>query len=254
MTNALIRNIYRNLIPTRLKGSIDLFRHLRKARIEGLDEKRVLVLAPHPDDDIIGCGGALRLYHERGATITTVYMTDGRRGGEAEAGEDLVSIRQSEAERAAAIIGIDDLVFLSNKDGELSTSRNAAVDLGAIIRDFVPEAVFLPFLLDDHPDHMATSRVFLSAIKSTPEVLCYCYGVWTPLPAFNVVVDVTPYQELKERALREHRSQIRTADLLGAVSGLSRYYSAVTGGRGYAEVFMACGSHEYRRLGELVRW
>ncbi len=254
MINPIMKKIYRNLIPARLKGSIDLFGHLRMARLEGLGEKRVLVLAPHPDDDIIGCGGTLSLYHERGAEITSVYMTDGRKGNERYGEEELVAIRKDEAARAAQVIGVDNLVFLDNRDNELSATESTVSALLEVIKDFAPEAVFLPFLLDEHPDHMATNRIFLSAIKRLPEFRCYAYGVWTPLPSFNVVVDVTESQGIKDKALREHASQLESFDYLGGVSGLSRYYSAITGGKGYTEVFLACGSHEYRRLGELMSW
>lgn len=255
MTNLLLRKIYRNLIPGRLKGSIDLFSHLRQARLEGLGEKRVMVLAPHPDDDIIGCGGTLSLYHERGAEIVSVYMTDGRKGNAGYAEDELVAIRKDEAAKAAEVIGIDRLVFMENRDDELSVTDKTVSELSGVIREFTPESVFLPFLLDDHPDHMATNRIFLSAVKSvTPPIRCYSYGVWTPLPAFNVVVDVTASHDIKDKALRAHSSQLELIDLAGAVSGLSTYYSALTGGGGYTEVFLACGSDEYRRLGELIKW
>jgi len=254
MANVIIKNIYRTLLPARIKSSIDLFKNLRKLDIKGLEEKRVMVLAPHPDDDIIGCGGTLSIYHRRGAEITSVFMTDGRKGSRGQDEDELAAIRKDEAKKAGDLIGVDHVVFLKNRDRELEVSDKTVNQLSKVIREYRPEAVFLPFLLDNHPDHMATNRIFIAAVKSLPTFLCYAYGVWTPLADFNVVVDITESRDIKDKALGEHRSQLEMFDILGCVTGLSKYYSVITGGSGYAEVFLACGSDEYRRLGELIEW
>src|SRR3990172_4815928 len=251
----LLQYICRSILPTNIRKSIDIFPYLRNWKIEGLKEKSVLVLAPHPDDDIIGCGGTLYTYHLKGADITAIYMTDGRKGNHLYAEEELVSVRKEETKRAAKIVGIDKLIFSDNRDSELAVTGNTIKQVHEVLGDSQPEAVFFPFVMDNHQDHIATARIFFSAARVMKyDPLCYMYGIWTPLPAYNVVSDITLCLETKLRALKEHKSQLELANLTDAVKGLSNYYSILNGGNGYAEPFIACPLHEYRRLGKVIGW
>ncbi len=253
----ILRYLYRHFLPANLRQSLDLFPYLRTTTsLEGVTEKKILVLSPHADDDVIGCGGTLYLSHLQGAEITSLYLTDGRKGNLRYNEEALVSIRREEAERAAKIIGIDRLLFLNNKDSELSPSLKTIAELSTILQDLKPEAVFLPFFLDNHPDHMATNRIFLSALKTLPPFLCYTYGIWTPLPRFNLSIDITPCIEVKRKALEEYKSQREVFDLIDVSLGLSKYYSLLSGsaGKGWVEVYLVCPSSEYRRLAEVIEW
>lgn len=250
----LTRYIYKNLLPARIRQSIDLFAHLRMPKVDGLQEKKVLVLSPHPDDDVIGCGGTLYRYRLTGAEIAVVYMTDGRKGNDRYREDELVRIRQEEAKKASKIIGINRLIFLDNKDSELTPSRKTVTELSAVLNDYKPEAIFLPFFMDNHPDHRATSQIFFSAAGSLTSSMCYSYGIWTPMPTSNIVSDITACFEKKMLALSEHKSQLELMDLTEAAKGLSRYYSILNGGNGYAELFIACPLNEYRRLGAAIGW
>ncbi len=249
-----LRYLYKNLLPARIRQSIDVFPYLKMPKVDGLKEKRVLVLSPHPDDDIIGCGGTIYKYHLMGAEIAVVYMTDGRKGNNRYKEDELVCMRQEEARRASKIIGANSLIFLDNRDSELSVSSKTIKELSEILGDLKPEAVFLPFLMDNHHDHIATSQVFFLASKSFTSCMCYSYGIWTPLPTFNVVSDITTCLEKKTSALNEHKSQLELMDLTEAAKGLSKYYSILNGGNGYAELFIACPLSEYQRLGEAIGW
>ena len=259
MIRETVRFAYKTLLPPRIKMSIDIFKHLRMERVEGLDEKNVLVISPHPDDDIIGCGGTLQNYRGRGAEIASVYMTDGRKGNPRYGEEELVSMRRQEAKTAADIIGIQKLIFFDNRDRELSVTSKTVAELSKVLKDIQPEAVFLPFIIDDHPDHATTIQIFLAAIKSLPPVMCYTWGIWTPLPCFNVAVDITSFADLKRNALAAHKSQTEIIDLIGGVFSLSRYHAVISGIKenkemGWAEVYIACSSNEYQRLATSVGW
>lgn len=222
--------------------------------MDGLREKKVLVLAPHPDDDIIGCGGTLYRYHLMGSEIVVVYMTDGRKGNNRYREDELIFIRQNEARSASRIIGIDRLIFLDNRDSELTASHKTVTELSEILSDYKPEAVFLPFFMDNHYDHIATSQIFFSAARSFPSSMCYSYGIWTPLPTFNIISDITTCLQTKILALHEHKSQLELFNFTEAVKGISRYHSAMSGGDGYAEIFIACPVNEYQRLGKAIGW
>lgn len=254
----VLRYIYKRLLPVNISQSIDVFKHLRMPEVDGLKEKSVLILSPHPDDDIISCGGTMQIYRKRGAEITCVYMTDGRKGNPKYDEDELILIRKEEARRGAGIVGINRLIFLDNRDSELAPAPKTISELTRILKEIKPEAIFLPFLTDNHPDHRATSLIFLSAVKSMPPCTCYMWGIWTPLPTFNLSVDITPYADIKRKALEEHRSQIELFKLVEASFGLSKYYSSISNngkdGKEWAEVYIVCPSDEYRRLAEVIAW
>ena len=254
----LTRYVYRLLMPPRMREAMDIFRYLRAERVEGLTESRVLILAPHPDDDIVACGGTVQLYYQRGAQVACAYMTDGRKGGPACDEDELAERRREEAQEGAAIIGIDEPIFLDNRDGELAVNAETVTQLMDILRKIKPEAVFLPFLTDNHHDHRATSRIFLSAIKAERwGGRCYCWGIWTPLPYFNISADITPCIDAKKRALKAHRSQTAYFDLVGGALSFSRYNYILAGGKerkGWTEVFLACPAAEFVRLAEAIEW
>lgn len=256
MIRNILRYAYRYFLPRRISRSVDLFKELRTPRVEGLKEKNILVLSPHPDDDIIGCGGTLHIYHQNGAEVTSVYLTDGRKGNPGGYKEDeLVSIRKEEAKKAAKIIGIDKLIFLDHRDSELSSNPETAKQLSEILEDLKPDAIFLPFLLDNHADHITTNDIFVRSTKAySDSVICYGYEVWTPMTAPNCIVDITGQLQVKKMAIEQHHSQLVKFDFIDAITGLSRYRSVLHNlTDGYAEAFSRCNIREYRRLWQVIR-
>jgi LmbE family N-acetylglucosaminyl deacetylase len=250
-----LKYVYKNLLPSRIGLSVDIYRGLRTQQVNGLQEKRVLVLSPHPDDDIIGCGGAIHKYYLKGAEITSVYMTDGRKGDPGYNEEELVLVRREEAERASKIIGIDSLIFLDNRDSELTSNSKTIRELSQIIKDIKPDAIFLPFLLDNHPDHVATNNIFVQATKDqSVDAACYGYEVWTPLTVPNCIVDITEQIKIKRKALEQFENQLAQYNFIEAVMGLSRYRGMVHMiGDKYVEVFVKCSIAEYNRLWRVIQ-
>lgn len=253
-----LRFVYRKLLPLNFGRRLDLFRYLRgsdplsPAEIE--QGKSVLVFSPHPDDDIIGCGGTLCKHSLAGNRIVIVYVTDGRKGGSSYNEEELVRIRMDEARRAAGIIGVDELIFLGLPDGELKMDKKNVMEIVSILRNVKPDIVFLPFLMDNHGDHMATNDIFVKASRVyNMDFICYGYEVWTPLSSPNFVVDISKELPIKIAALKQHESQIRECDFIDAFTGLSRYRGALHKKGRSAEAFVRCSVTEYRRLWEVVR-
>lgn len=249
-----LQYIYRKLLPLRIRQPLDLFKNLRIQQVNSLVERRVLILSPHPDDDIIGCGGTIHKYHQKGTEITSVYMTDGRKGNPGYNEKELVSIRREEARKASTIIGIDNLIFLDNRDSELSPTSKVIEKLAKIIKDLKPEAVFLPFLLDNHPDHIATNHIFVQSIKDYDDsIACFGYEIWTPLSALNCIVDITDQIEVKRKAMEQFRIQIEQFNIVEAFIGLSRYRGTMHMlSDKYAEVFLKCSAAEYNRLWQVI--
>lgn len=249
-----LRFIYKQLLPADLRQHVDIFKTLRLSSFNDFSHRRVVVLSPHPDDDILGCGGALHNMHLNGAKIMAIYFTDGRYGSKRYDENQLVQLRKEEAVRACNVIGIDEQVFFDNIDGALKTDKESVNKLISIINDFKAEAVFLPFFMDNHKDHMETNRIFFKSIDSLPDLTCYSYGVWSPLPLFNFSLDITSISEIKIEAIKAHKSQNEDIDLGAVFMGLNRYNAAISGRNGFSELFIVCSSKEYKRLMEVVRW
>src|SRR5690349_15743306 len=85
---------------------------------------RVMVIAPHPDDETFGCGGAIALHRQLGHPVDIVFLTNGERGIAGKKPDEVSSIRKAEAIRATQIIGVEAaaLHFLQLPDGTLNSN------------------------------------------------------------------------------------------------------------------------------------
>ena len=256
--NLFLKNIYRNLLPARLKNSFDLFSSLRgtinhPTRIEKPEGSRILVLSPHPDDDIYGCGGVLHQHHLAGAKIVSVYMTDGRKGGTGvEPEEEIKRERKKEAQKAGDLIGIDRMVFMDQEDSHLVSNKETISQMGSLMKEIQPDIVYVPFLIDFHPDHLVTNEILVKAMKEYKDVICYGYEVWTPLLP-NCFVDISDSIEIKRLALLQFETQTKRFNMVDASLGLGKYRSVMHSyGDYFVESFFRCSSKEYSRLWRLI--
>ncbi len=239
-----------------------LWRHGDLPRVisEAPAAARAVVLAPHPDDETIGCGGLIRKLTLAGTVVSVVFLSDGRRGeastrswrSDPGAEERLIERRKAEAAAAATVLGVADLVFLDLRDGEVYADAAAVERLRDELARLRPDIVLLPFLTDQHPDHLATSDLFLAAATqlygTRPAPDCWAYETQTPLFA-NVVLDISTVAAAKWEALSHYESQNRQLDYASTTRGLNAFrWVAVAAGSGYAEAFYACSLDEYRRL------
>ena len=202
--------------------------------------KRVLVVAAHPDDEAIGCGGTLRRHALEGDRVSALFLTSGEAGGHGieRAGET----REREAEAAAAILGIGELQFWREPDGRLSARGELVRRLEALIAASRPALVYAPHRHDEHSDHRAAARIVHKALlAATRSVELRCFEIWSPLGEIEHVVDVSEVIEDKLEAIRAYRSQCAVMRFDDAFVGLARYRGEMHSWPGgpYAEVFSA---------------
>ncbi len=267
---ALIRWAYRHLVWPEARNSLQaalfLSAHDRNPEeITSFDEARILVLAPHMDDEAIGCGGVLIRHVRAGAEVTVVYLTDGSLGdaglfqGTVPASardprrRAVADRRKQESEIYAQRAGIRRRVFLEASDGGLEPTPDLVAALGTLLCETQPEVVYFPFVMDLHEDHWQANRILLEAAAALPQVLRDAlrlrgYEVWTPLVA-NRLADVTEVMDAKIEALGAYASQIKDTDYTHSVRGLNAYRSlGLAARRGYAEAFFECRVREYAEL------
>ena len=190
---------------------------------------RLLVLAPHMDDETLACGGTVLRHNDR-QSIYCLFATDGAASpapllpwrGRADPG--IVDIRRQEALAATSRLGIPEsnLRFLGLPDGGLAGLLDRLVSaLEDAVHAIRPQFVLAPFRFDVHPDHIALNRAargVLRELPSAPQLLeFFVYHRLRLAPQGDVrraitperliTVDTTPVADAKRAALDCYRSQ-----------------------------------------------
>ncbi len=199
----------------------------------------ILIVAPHPDDEAIGCGGAVCLHADKGDRVSAAFLTSGELGLQSHPVAEAQQIREKEAAAAAEILGIGHLEFLRQRDYHLSEliDRTATL-LSACMKTEPPEWIYLPHPGEWHPDHQASLPIVrLAAALADIRPRLLLYEVWTPLTHHDDGQDITAVMHRKLRAIRAHRSQVAQFGYDRAIRGLNQYRGALAWRCRYAEVF-----------------
>lgn len=209
---------------------------------------RVLVLAPHADDEIIGCGGTLALHVAQGDDVSVIVAFDGAASDPAQrfTREKLREKRRDEARAGGAVLGVSAYEFLDHPEGHHPTPEQffkAAELLAARLRAFAPRSLYAPWIGEHHLDHHVLARAARLALQSAAiECTAWGYEVWTPLVPTRVI-DITGVIDKKREALDKHTSQIAYHDIAHRAVGLNAQRSAyLPPGARYGEAFAPLGS------------
>jgi LmbE family N-acetylglucosaminyl deacetylase len=183
--------------------------------------RRALVIAPHPDDEVLGCGGTMKRLADAGAEVHVAIVT---RAGEAEFGPDAATVGRMEARFAHEALGVRETHFIDFPAAALDTVPHAQMNaaLCRLVNAIGPDALFVPFLGDVHLDHQLTflssmvaarprganapARVF--SYETLSETNWYAPGL-TPVFAPNVYFDISRTLEAKLSAFALYRSQVK---------------------------------------------
>lgn len=189
---------------------------------QDLRGERLLVLAPHPDDEVIGCGGLVALHLRDGRPVHVVVATDGAQAGDG-------AQREAESRAALSLLGNATIEFLRFPDRELENARELDFRLAAILRQQKPDLIAVPSPLEIHPDHLALSRAFCDLIAGDSSLFADLavarvafYEVSAPLRP-NALVDITPVADIKYAAIQAHASQTAIRDYTSYARGLNAW-------------------------------
>lgn len=195
----------------------------------------IVVFAPHPDDEVLGCGGTMAMKTHEGYKVFVVIVTDGRNALKQVCGiesnptpEELKMIRVDEAINALDKVGISktNIFFLDFEDGRLNENiEPAKKKIINILCNIKPNEIYYPSGDELHPDHKATNEIILTSLKEIPhKPIGYQYSIWSKYGRFSKVisailasvgktvkVDISDYLFLKEKALKEYKSQTQMA-------------------------------------------
>ncbi|MDO9162366.1 MAG: PIG-L deacetylase family protein [Methylococcaceae bacterium] len=131
--------------------------------------KSILILAAHPDDEVLGCGGTIAKLADQGAIIHVAFLADGvfSRSGNPEAQSDELDLRRSAASKACNILGVDSISFGEFPDNRMDTV--ALLDITkvaeALIAEYQPETVFTHHAGDVNIDHRRLHEAVVTACR-----------------------------------------------------------------------------------------
>jgi len=220
---------------------------------EVTSNSRVLVLAPHHDDPIIGCGGTMCKLAKRGAHVKVLYMTDYSYESNIGPSCGLVPIDPKEAEDALARLRCFEAEHLNLPCMAIQCDAENSRRLYRVIEYYSPDLVFIPSFQDIHPDNQMTGLLAAHALKEYGGCLTlYSYEVWGGLFP-NVTVEITDVMEEKIGALKARHTQAKLVDGERRLRKANAFSVGGTQGARYCEPFLRQARQEYvtmaRRLG-----
>ena len=203
-------------------------------RSSSFSARRVLVIAPHPDDEVFGCGAALADLAARGSENVVLVLTDGAGGtGDPAERKRIAELRLRESGVALAILGGGKLRTAGLPDRGLWGAEPALREaLERALAEIGPDLVFAPSPVEIHPDHRAAASALVAAgEKPAPssraaQVLAAATVAFFELSQPfrpNFLFDCGRHAETKRRAMSAFVSQSRERDYAGFVSGLNAY-------------------------------
>jgi len=192
-----------------------------------LPQRRLLVLAPHPDDEILGCGGLMAAMLADGAAVQVIVVSDGALGGDPAQREQ--ESRQAALTLAAGLTQGPQLAFWRLPDRALASQAALAARLGQAIAHWRAEVVLLPSPFEVHPDHRALCLAGLDALRGAgDQAQGLFYEVGQPLLP-DLLIDISAQVARKQAALRCFVSQLAVQAYDEQLLGLNRFRAYTLG-------------------------
>lgn len=185
-----------------------------------------LIVAPHPDDETLGCGGAIALLRSLNCNVQVLVISNGTLShprSRKYPADRLLALRETETLSALKLLGVEAnaVTFCRMQDGSISTQYQSAVaSCRGYITEVAPQIIFLPWRYDPHADHRATWKLIKAALHDlhlSPRLIEYPIWDWDSeqrgsLPASLEVttwrLDISTVVEVKQQAIAVYRSQI----------------------------------------------
>lgn len=219
--------------------------------------KSILVLAAHPDDEVLGCGGTLAKLADEGARVHVAFMADGvlARAGAAESRTDDIHSRRGAAQKACEVLGVASVSFGDYPDNRLDSVPLLDVTkaVEALVLQHHPQTVFTHHAGDVNIDHRRLHEAVVAACRPQPghpvrTLLCFEVPSSTEwqlpgtAPAFapNWFVDISPTLDRKLRALDAYATELREWPHPRSTRGVAHlaHWRGATVGVDAAEAFM----------------
>lgn len=186
----------------------------------------VLVLAPHPDDEVFGCAGTILQHLSQGNRVSVIIVTDGQAAATHDGNDsvsDYIKTRRQESQQAARILGYGSPEFWGITDRTLRYSEELVQRVVDYIGEKEITQVYSPSVMEIHPDHHELANIAVEAVRRCgKEVTLAMYEIGVPLYP-NLLLDITDLVERKQQAMVCFASQQRIQDYRRHIDGLNNF-------------------------------
>lgn len=225
-------------------NKINAYINLKPQEFNLTESKKCLCLAPHADDESIGMGGLLSLFPEN---FHVILLTDGQKGIKDKPADEVIKIREEEFKNAMNIAGIKNYSFLHAEDKKLLDSYNLFERISLETYDYI----FLPNIIDQHPDHKAVSLLLKTLLESESKIkpdlkICF-YEVWSALGFVNAFVDISNVVESKKAMINCYKSQTALKDYTYHALGLNQYRGMLKDKK-HVETFCILDLNDFKKM------
>lgn len=212
--------------------------------------KKCLIIAPHQDDEVIGCGGVMLKLIKNGWEVKVFYVFSGNSGCSGLSPAKSEVARETEAEAAAKSGGwqlLGNLKIADRSDVSVQTLTRALVN---VIREYEPDVIFSPHENESDFEHSLTSKAvreasWLAGAFAFPDagkrleknLLIVNFEVWTPLLNPTFCVDISEFMKKKQEIIRLFTSQVSLTNWDEGIIGLNAYRGTISYGKGHAEAY-----------------
>ncbi len=181
-----------------------------------------LVLAPHPDDEVFGCGGAIMKHLQSGYAVRVVIATDSSYGC-FEAGEEGQSVRRRESGTAGKVLGYGEPTFWGFGDRQLVYDERLITSVLEALAESKAEILYAPSWWEIHPDHYVLAMAAVEALRRCPRpIQLMMYEVGVPLHP-NYLLDITELANRKQEAMACFESQLKIQRYDVHLAALNRF-------------------------------
>lgn len=217
----------------------------------GRQKENILVIAPHPDDDVLGVGGYMVKAAQEGKKVFTIYITDGAGSPRLDkkiSDTEMASLREREAIGALRVLKAKGAFFLRLKSAELiEKSTNVKETLSNIVNFLWPDIIFIPAPYERHKTHLICTRLCLEALRISQVKINHLlgYSLWGNFWGGHrrIIADITPFIKDKVQAVLAHGSQLAYKNYHQGILGKNNYEAIFWESHGvqkinFAEIFL----------------
>jgi LmbE family N-acetylglucosaminyl deacetylase/SAM-dependent methyltransferase len=216
--------------------------------------KNALVLSPHPDDELIGCGGTLIKMLKNGSKLFVLHMSNGGHIGVLRDSPEHIreKVRFEEAKIVAKELGFNELILWHEKDPYLKCSQDNIRKLTGILNRLYPKVIFVPFINDLQPDHVVANKILAESLRRCTlnlfEVNVLSYEVWSVLPS-NFFCAIDDQFDKKAEVLLRYRTGMKDTDYVHHCESQNAYHAyTLLGKKGFVEAFLGLDASKYINL------
>lgn len=206
-------------------------------------KKKILIVAPHPDDEIIGAGGLMAKAIEAHHEVDVLYLSSG---------DDIEDLREKEAKAVCGFLGVKDYHFLRLKDQSFKVSAQNIEKVIDVFKISTPDLIYCNHGEDADFEHKIAYQLIIESFwrynqfSKNPAKGLVLYEVHKPLQTYNLTEDISSKINLKMEAMALYKSQLKKSRIDLAIKGLNQYRGLLHEGCEYAEVF------QIKRYSELL--